>query len=51
MWGNAAVTQVYLTLSEVLGHVDMLVRDGLAREHESDGIVRFEATAQAEQSA
>jgi glyoxylase-like metal-dependent hydrolase (beta-lactamase superfamily II) len=43
MWGTAAVTQAYLTLSEVLGHVDMLVRDGLAREHESDGIVRFEA--------
>jgi glyoxylase-like metal-dependent hydrolase (beta-lactamase superfamily II) len=43
MWGTAAVTQAYLTLSEVLGHVDMLVRDGLARERESDGIVRFEA--------
>jgi glyoxylase-like metal-dependent hydrolase (beta-lactamase superfamily II) len=43
MWGKAAVTQAYLTLSEVLGHVDMLVRDGLARAHESDGVVRFEA--------
>jgi glyoxylase-like metal-dependent hydrolase (beta-lactamase superfamily II) len=44
MWGNAAVTQAYLTLSEVLGHVDILVRDGLARERTSDGVVRFEAT-------
>jgi len=44
MWGNTAVTQAYLTLSEVLGHVDMLVRDGLAREHTSDGVARFEAT-------
>ncbi|HWF35535.1 MAG TPA: MBL fold metallo-hydrolase [Solirubrobacteraceae bacterium] len=43
MWGNAAVTQSYLTLSEVLGHVDMLVRDGRAREQVSDGVVRFEA--------
>jgi glyoxylase-like metal-dependent hydrolase (beta-lactamase superfamily II) len=47
MWGNTAVTQAYLTLSEVLGHVDMLVRDGLARERTSDGVVRFEATATA----
>jgi glyoxylase-like metal-dependent hydrolase (beta-lactamase superfamily II) len=45
MWGNAAVTQAYLTLSEVLGHVDILVRDGLARESTEDGVVRFQATA------
>jgi glyoxylase-like metal-dependent hydrolase (beta-lactamase superfamily II) len=44
MWGNAAVTQAYLTLSEVLGHVDILVRDGQAREYSSDGLVRFGAT-------
>ena len=44
MWGTAAVTQAYLTLSEVLGHMDILVRDGLARERSSDGVVRFEAT-------
>ena len=29
MWGNVAVTQAYLTLSEVLGHLDLLARDGL----------------------
>jgi glyoxylase-like metal-dependent hydrolase (beta-lactamase superfamily II) len=45
MWGKAAVTQAYLTLSEVLGHTDILVRDGLARERSSDGVARFEATA------
>jgi glyoxylase-like metal-dependent hydrolase (beta-lactamase superfamily II) len=43
MWGNVAVTQAYLTLSEVLGHLDLLVRDGLVREVEEDGVVRFEA--------
>ncbi len=44
MWGNIAVTQAYLTLSEVLGHVDLLLRDGLIREREEEGVVRFEAT-------
>lgn len=47
MWGKAAVSQAYLTLSEVLGHTDMLERDGLARERATDGIARFEATAPA----
>ena len=28
MWGNVAVTQAYLTLSEILGHLDILERDG-----------------------
>ena len=45
MWGNVAVTQAYLTLSEVLGHLDLLVRDGRARELESGEIVRFEAAS------
>ncbi len=43
LWGNVAVTQAYLTLSEVLGHVDLLLRDGLVVEGEVDGVVRFEA--------
>ena len=43
MWGNVAVTQAYLTLSEVLGHVDLLLRDGLVVEVERDGLARFEA--------
>ncbi len=41
LWGNVAVTQAYLTLSEVLGHVDLLLEDGRAREEEHDGVVRF----------
>jgi len=43
MWGNIAVTQAFLTISEVLGHMDLLVRDGLAGEHDRDGVVVFEA--------
>jgi glyoxylase-like metal-dependent hydrolase (beta-lactamase superfamily II) len=44
LWGNVAVTQAYLTLSEVLGHVDLLLADGRVSEHERDGVVRFEAS-------
>jgi glyoxylase-like metal-dependent hydrolase (beta-lactamase superfamily II) len=44
MWGNVAVTQAYLTLSEVLGHTDLLVNDGLVREVVGDdGVACFEA--------
>jgi glyoxylase-like metal-dependent hydrolase (beta-lactamase superfamily II) len=42
LWGNVAVTQAYLTISEVLGHLDLLVNDGLVRETVSDGTARFE---------
>jgi hypothetical protein len=38
------VTQAYLTLSEVLGHVDLLLEDGRASELEHEGVVRFSAT-------
>jgi len=41
LWGNVAVTQAYLTLSEVLGHVDLLLADGRVVERKQDGIVRF----------
>ncbi len=41
IWGNVAVTQAYLTLCEVLGHVDLLlVRDEVI-EIERDGVVHF----------
>jgi glyoxylase-like metal-dependent hydrolase (beta-lactamase superfamily II) len=43
MWGNVAVTQAYLTISEVLGHIDLLLADGRAVEAEDDGIARFAA--------
>jgi glyoxylase-like metal-dependent hydrolase (beta-lactamase superfamily II) len=44
MWGNVAVTQAYLTISEVLGHVDLLLAQGSILEQETDGIVRFAAS-------
>jgi glyoxylase-like metal-dependent hydrolase (beta-lactamase superfamily II) len=43
MWGNVAVTQAYLTLSEVLGHLDLLVESGEAVERDTGGISLFEA--------
>ncbi|HTC60902.1 MAG TPA: MBL fold metallo-hydrolase [Solirubrobacteraceae bacterium] len=44
MWGNVAVTQAFLTLSEVLGHVDLLVDESRVVEHEVDGVVHFETS-------
>ena len=41
LWGNVAVTQAYLTLSEVLGHVDLLLERGAVGEEEIGGVVRF----------
>ena len=42
MWGNVAVTQAYLTLSEVLGHMDLLLAEGRVREDtDAGGIVHF----------
>jgi glyoxylase-like metal-dependent hydrolase (beta-lactamase superfamily II) len=43
IWGNVAVTQAYLTLCEVLGHVDLLVERGLLHEEEVGGVIRFAA--------
>jgi len=44
LWGNVAVTQAFLTLSEVLGHIDLLLADGRVSEHLSEGVVRFQAS-------
>jgi glyoxylase-like metal-dependent hydrolase (beta-lactamase superfamily II) len=44
LWGNVAVTQAFLTLSEVVGHVDLLVDAGIVREVADGELVRFEAT-------
>lgn len=44
LWGNIAVTQAFLTLSEVLGHIDLLTDRGEARETLHDGVVLLEAT-------
>lgn len=43
LWGDVAVTQAFLTLSEVIGHLDILIDRGLAEEVEERGIVRFRA--------
>jgi glyoxylase-like metal-dependent hydrolase (beta-lactamase superfamily II) len=43
LWGNVAVTQAFLTLSEVVGHVDLLIDAGTVREVEDGGVIRFEA--------
>jgi glyoxylase-like metal-dependent hydrolase (beta-lactamase superfamily II) len=41
LWGNVAVTQAFLTLSEVLGHVDLLLNEGRVREVREGDVVRF----------
>ena len=43
LWGNVAVTQAYLTLSEVLGHTDLLLNEGRVTEESDDDVVRFRA--------
>ncbi len=45
IWGNVAVTQAYLTLSEVLGHVDLLINEGRVLEEEREGVVRLVSAA------
>jgi glyoxylase-like metal-dependent hydrolase (beta-lactamase superfamily II) len=42
LWGNVAVTQAFLTLSEVVGHVDLLINAGRVREVADGEVVRFE---------
>jgi glyoxylase-like metal-dependent hydrolase (beta-lactamase superfamily II) len=41
LWGNIAVTQAYLTLSEVLGHLDLLANEGRVQEDEREGVTVF----------
>lgn len=43
MWGNVAVTQAFLTLSEVLGHIDLLLRDARVSEEDDGEVVRYRA--------
>ncbi len=42
IWGNVAVTQAFLTLSEVIGHADLLVNEGRIREVDDGEVVRYE---------
>ncbi len=43
LWGTVALTQAYLTLSEVLGHVDLLLERGEAVETREGEVIRFAA--------
>jgi glyoxylase-like metal-dependent hydrolase (beta-lactamase superfamily II) len=43
MWGEIAIKQAYLTLSEVLGHLDLLLAAEAAAEREADGVSLFAA--------
>lgn len=44
LWGNVAVTQAFLTLSEVIGHMDLLIAEGRAEERlGEDDVARFAA--------
>jgi glyoxylase-like metal-dependent hydrolase (beta-lactamase superfamily II) len=45
IWGDVAVTQAFLTLSEVIGHVDLLINAGQVREVGEDGVIRYEVAA------
>ena len=37
------MTQAFLTLSEVIGHTDILVNEGRVREVDDGGVIRYEA--------
>jgi len=43
IWERIAFTQAFLTLSEVLGHIDLLIADGRAVEQDDGETVRFAA--------
>jgi glyoxylase-like metal-dependent hydrolase (beta-lactamase superfamily II) len=45
LWGDVAVTQAFLTLSEVIGHVDLLVNAGAVREVAEGDVIRYETTS------
>jgi glyoxylase-like metal-dependent hydrolase (beta-lactamase superfamily II) len=46
LWGDIAVTQAFLTLSEVLGHTDILLAQGrVVEDEDGDGHVVFRATS------
>ena len=45
MWGSIAMTQTFLTLSEVLGHTDLLLKAGQATELDDGEVVRFAAVS------
>jgi glyoxylase-like metal-dependent hydrolase (beta-lactamase superfamily II) len=44
LWRHVPVTQAYLVLSEVLGHLDLLEAQGRVAPAEEDGVVRYAPT-------
>jgi glyoxylase-like metal-dependent hydrolase (beta-lactamase superfamily II) len=42
LWRHVPVTQAYLVLSEVLGHLDLLEARGAVAAHDRDGTVLYE---------
>jgi glyoxylase-like metal-dependent hydrolase (beta-lactamase superfamily II) len=44
IWGDVAVTQAYLTLSEVIGHIDLLVAEGSVAASRDGGVTVWHAT-------
>lgn len=44
-WGNIAVTQAFLTLSEVLGNLDILENARRVRQVETDDVIKYGITA------
>jgi glyoxylase-like metal-dependent hydrolase (beta-lactamase superfamily II) len=42
IWGDVALSQTFLALSEVLGHLDLLLDEGEVVEHTVDGVTQFE---------
>jgi glyoxylase-like metal-dependent hydrolase (beta-lactamase superfamily II) len=44
LWGDVAVTQAFLTLSEVIGHADLLLNEGRVREDDDGEVIRYETT-------
>jgi glyoxylase-like metal-dependent hydrolase (beta-lactamase superfamily II) len=42
LWGDVETSQIYLALSEVVGHTDLLVEEGRLAEVRDGGAVRFE---------
>jgi glyoxylase-like metal-dependent hydrolase (beta-lactamase superfamily II) len=44
IWGDVALTQTFLTLSEVLGHIDLLAERGEVAELQDEGVVRWKTS-------
>lgn len=43
LWGGVAITQAYLALSEVLGHLDLLIAEGKVVEEDTEPVTLFRA--------